>query len=90
MFAQDDSATRTDLVIYYDKKTAELALTDDMPYRDRYNEHIRESLVQCAKGKKNDNIPKSDSLFNSLFIRRVMQEEIARGFIPKPYIYWEF
>ena len=71
--------------IYYDKKNAALALTDSMPYSDRFNEHIRETVVQCAKGKKNDSITKSDSLFNSLFEQRVIQEEIARGFIPKPY-----
>jgi hypothetical protein len=90
LFPQGDSETRTNLSIYYDKKTADLALTDSMPYRDRYNEHIRETLVQCAKGKKNDNASRSDSLFNNLFEARVMQEEIARGFIPKPYIYWRF
>jgi stalled ribosome alternative rescue factor ArfA len=90
LFPQDDSATRTDLTIYYDKKTAVLTLTSSMPYRDRFNEFLREALVQCAKGKKNDNATKSDKMFLSLFRQRVMHEEIARGFIPKPYYYWGF
>ena len=90
LFPQNDSDTRTDLTIYYDKKTATLVVGDDMPYRDRFNEFLREMLVQTAKGKKNDNATKSDQLFTSLFRQRLMQEEIARGFIPKPYIYWGF
>lgn len=90
LFPQGDSSTRTDLAIYYDKKTAVLTLSSSMPYADRFNEYIREMLVQVAKGKKNDNVTRSDNLFNNLFRQRIMQEEIARGFIPKSYTYWEF
>ena len=82
--------TDNNMTIYYDKKTATLATTDSMPYQDRFNEFIRESVVGCAKGKKNNDATKSDNLFNALFRQRVMQEEISRGFVPKPYMYWGF
>lgn len=78
------------LTIFYDKKTATLALTDSMPYNDIFNEFLREMLVLCAKAKKEGIISKADGVFNSLFKQRVMQEEISRSFIPRNYNYMEF
>ena len=78
------------ITIFYDKKTAGLALTDSMPYNSIFDEFLREMLVLCAKAKKEGIISRADGVFNSLFKQRVMQEEISRSFIPRNYNYMEF
>jgi hypothetical protein len=90
LFPQGDSAARTDLIIYYDKKSAALSLSDSMPYSDRFNEFFREMLVMTAKAKKEGIVDRADSMLNEMFRSRAMTEEIQRGFIPKPYVYWRF
>ena len=90
LFPTGCDSAHTDLAIYYDKKSATLTLSDSMPYNDRFNEFIREMLVMTAKAKKEGVLSRSDSALNTLFRARAMQEEISRGFIPKPYPYWEF
>lgn len=78
------------LTIFYDKKTAVLALTDSMPYNDLFNEFLREMLVMCAKAKKEGILNRADGMFYRLFKMRAMQEEISRSFIPRNYNYMEF
>ena len=90
LFPQGDSATRTNLAIYYDKKSDALTLSTSMPYNDRFNEFFREMLVMTSKAKKEGIVDKADAMLNEMFRSRAMTEEIQRGFIPKPYIYWEF
>jgi hypothetical protein len=90
LFPQGCASSYTDLVIHYDKKTATLALTDSMPYNDIFNEFFREMLVMTAKAKKEGILDRADSAFNNMFRQRAMHEEIARGFIPKPYTYKGF
>jgi hypothetical protein len=88
LFPQGADAAHTDLLIYYDSKTADLSLTDSMPYSDIFNEFLREMLVLNAKAKKQGLMKRTDTAFNEMFKRRAMQEEISRGFIPKhPYNY---
>lgn len=58
---------------------------DVMPYNDMYNEFLREMLVMHAKAKKEGVIEQSEALYDAIFRGRMMQEEIRRGFIPKPY-----
>lgn len=89
LFPQVPGAVKN-LLIEYDKKTAELALTDNMPYTDRFNEFFREMVVAHAKAKKEGVVDKSDIMFQDHFRQRAMQEEIGRGFVPKAYRYWEF
>ena len=90
LFPQGCDAAHTDLNIYYDKKTATLALSDSMPYFDLFNEFIRESMIMAAKAKKEGLMSRPDAMFTEMFRSRAMQEEIARGFVPKPYDYWSF
>ena len=90
LFPSGCAAAHTDLNIYYDKKTAVLTLTDDMPYFDLFNEFIRESMIMAAKAKKEGLMSRPDAMFTEMFRSRAMQEEIARGFVPKPYPYWSF
>jgi hypothetical protein len=78
------------MTVHYDKKSATLALTDSMPFGDRFNEFIREMLVLCAKAKKEGVLERSDQALSSMFRSRAMHEEIARGYVRKPYKYWEF
>jgi hypothetical protein len=74
------------ITVYYDKKTATLTLSSNMPYSDRFNEFLREMLVMCAKAKKEGSLERSDAALEMAFRKRAMQEEISRGFIPKPYV----
>jgi hypothetical protein len=90
LFPQDCDSAHTDLFIYYDKKSAALTLSSNMPYSDRFNEFFREMLVMCAKAKKEGIMDRADAALNEMFRSRAMQEEISRGFVPKPYNYWEF
>jgi hypothetical protein len=90
LFQQGASSAYTTLAIYYDKKSAVLTLASSMPYSDRFNEFFREMLVMNAKAKKEGLVDRADSVFNNMFRSRAMTEEIARGFIPRPYNYTEF
>lgn len=90
LFPVGAGSAYTNLAIYYDKKSAALTLSSSMPYNDRFNEFMREMMVMTAKAKKEGILSKADGALNSLFRARAMQEEITRGFIPKPYEYWEF
>ena len=90
LFPSGCDAAHTDLNIYYDKKSATLTLASSMPYADIFNEFLRESMIMAAKAKKEGLMSRPDAMFNQMFKSRAMQEEIARGFIPKPYDYWSF
>ena len=82
--------TDNNVTIFYDKKSDALTLTGDMPYSDIFNEFFREMLVFNAKIKKLGTVSQADGITANLFKSRAMHEEIARGFIPKSYNYWEF
>ena len=90
LFPTGCDSVHTDFNIYYDQKSATLALTTAMPYFDTFNEFFREMLVTTAKAKKEGILDKADGTFMEMFRARAMQEEIARGFIPKAYNYWSF
>ena len=90
LFPTGMDAAHTNLVIYYDKKSAVLAPGSDMPYFDLFNEFFREMMVTAAKAKKEGILDRADALFTEMFRSRAMHEEIARGFVPKPYNYWGF
>lgn len=90
LFPQGVDAAHTDLLIYYDSKSATLALTDSMPYNDIFNEFLREMLILCAKAKKLGLVSRPDTAYTEMFKRRAMQETISRDFIPADYNYKEF
>jgi hypothetical protein len=90
LFPQGMDSAHTDLLIIYDKKSAVLTLASSMPYFDIFNEFFREMMVTAAKAKKEGILDKADALFTEMFRSRAMHEEIARGFVPKPYKYWGF
>jgi hypothetical protein len=85
LFPSGADAAHTDLAIYYDKKTAALTLSSNMPYADIFNEFLREMLVMCAKAKKEGLVDRADVTFQNLFRMRAHRETIARSFIPWPY-----
>jgi len=90
LFPQGCDDAHTDFVIYYDKKTGTLTLSDNMPYNDLFNGFLREMLVQTAKAKKDERLNKSADIMTRLFKERAMHEVIAREFVPKQYNYTEF
>lgn len=85
LFEQDCAESYTNLTIYYNKKTASLALGDSMPFQDRFNETFREMLVLYAQGKKEGNPSAINGMMQSLFQKRASEETIRRNFVQKPY-----
>ncbi len=85
VFEKDADQVYSDLKIYYNKKTATLALTDSMPYTDRFNDLIRESTVLMAEAKRNDEVKSADAMFYETFMRKAIEEEIRRSYYKKPY-----
>jgi hypothetical protein len=90
LFPQNCGASYTGLEIEYTKKSAALAIDDSMPYRDRFNEFLREMVVVNAKTKKQGVAPQNDMIYQAMFKQRAMSEQISRGHVPKPYVYWGF
>ena len=90
LFPSGCDSSYTTLAIYYDKKSAALTLSGSMPYSDRFNEFFREMMVMQTKIRGLGGASRSDAVSQEMFRSRAMQEEIARGFIPKPYPYWSF
>jgi hypothetical protein len=85
LFEHDCDQAYTDLTIYYNKKTAELALDDSMPFNDIFNESIREMLTLYAAARKEGAVGGVNAAMQGLFKKRAMEEVIRRGFVPKPY-----
>ncbi|GAG52971.1 unnamed protein product, partial [marine sediment metagenome] len=56
MFEQACPSSYSTLKIYYNVKQPILALDDDMPFQDRFNETFRSMLVMYAEGKKDGNV----------------------------------
>ena len=91
LFPTGCDSAHTDFVIYYDKKTAELTLSDSLPYSGIFDEFFREMMVMAVRTKRMGQPAKADQLYSAMFRQRAMTEEIQRGFIPKPYApYWGF
>jgi hypothetical protein len=74
----------TTLLIYYNKKTATLAATDNMPFDDIFNEFFRAQLSMYARARAGAG-GQGDAMDTGAFRRRAMEEIIRRGFNPKPY-----
>ena len=85
MFEVDCASAYTGLKIYYTKKQAALALTDSMPYDDRFNEVFREVMVLYAMAKKEGNVSGVSRTMTALFQKRAMEETISRTFVPRGY-----
>ena len=85
LFEQACDQAYTTLKIYYNKKTATLALTDSMPYSDIFNELFREMFLLHAQFKKDGRPNPANSTYTSIFRKRAMEETIMRKFTRKPY-----
>jgi hypothetical protein len=55
-------------------------LTEYTPYYGRYDNFLREMLVMHGRGKKEGGASKSDAAFQSVFRKRMFEEEVRRGF----------
>lgn len=85
LFEQKCDQAYTDLVIYYYTKPADLALTDSMPYNDRFNDTFIEMLNFYARAKEDRNVGQAMTLTREILRKRAMEETIQRGFVQKPY-----
>lgn len=82
---EQDADDAYDLVIYYNKKTATLALTDNMPYNSFFDEFLREMVVLHAHAKKEGRVSRPDSMYYDIFKGRAMQEQLRRDWVKRPY-----
>lgn len=85
LFEQDADQAYETLIIYYNKKTGTLSLTDNLPYNDIFNEFFRELLILHAKAKKEGRVSRPDSLYHDMFKNRAMQENLRRDWVKRPY-----
>lgn len=85
IYFEKTADTAYTLDIYYNKKTATLTATDNMPYSDIYNGLIREMLVKVAKSKYDQRMSQPVNFYEEMFFRRVMQEEARRSWMPPTY-----
>lgn len=85
LFEQDCDQAYDDMTIYYYTKAPELALTDSMPYQDRFNDSFIELLNFYGTLKKDGNVSQASSISRSLLRKRAMEETIQRGFVRRPY-----
>jgi hypothetical protein len=60
--------------------THTITLTEYTPYNGRYDDFLREMLVMHARGKKQGGVAKPDVMFQSIFRKRMFEEEVRRGF----------
>jgi len=69
--------------------THTITLTEYMPYDSKYDNLFREMLVLHGKAKKEGQISNTDSIFQEVFRKRMMEEHIRRTFVP-PIYYIDF
>ena len=63
--------------------------TEYTPYGGRYDEFLREMLVMHARGKREGGTSQADAMFQSVFRKRLFEEEMRRGF-QEPSYYVDF
>jgi len=85
LFEQDCASAYTTLTIYYNKKQADLALTDSMPYQDRFNDSFVEMLNLYTASKKQGDVTSVNQLMRQVFKKRAMEEVVRRDFVQRPY-----
>jgi hypothetical protein len=86
VFQQGSDDTHS-LHIHYNQLPAIItdAASDDMPWNDRFNETIIQSLVIYSRAKKDDTVERPDQMIENMFRTRAMAETIRRNFVPKRY-----
>ena len=69
--------------VSYNKTTPTLALTDNMPYADKFNQIFRELLVMHAKAKKEGGIAPAEQTYHAMFRAKAFADQIRQDYIPK-------
>jgi len=69
--------------------THTITLTEYTPYNGRYDDFLREMLVMHARGKREGGAGRADAMFQSVFRKRMFEEEVRRGF-QEPSYYVDF
>lgn len=73
-----------DLTIYYNKNSTDLALTDNMPFNEEFNQPLRQAIVLQAKSRNEYDILGDAALFD-FFTDASLAKVISRNFKPKGY-----
>lgn len=76
-------ANYTFTVYHDDTSTILTAVGDTMPYNDKYNEFLRETIVMMARSRMDKKFIQTDAVYSSLFRDIVHQDMINRNFVPK-------
>ena len=84
IFEREADQKYSTLVIHYNKKSAVLATTDDMPFNDRFNEPLRQMMVLLAKNRQELSPVMDSELFN-FFMDSALGEVITRNYTPRRY-----
>lgn len=78
-----EADTNYALTVYYHQRSAALLVGSSMPYSDRFNEILRESIVSAAHKAKDDNISRVDNAYYNLFKQNAVRYVISRNTIRK-------
>lgn len=73
------------LTCYYNSKSAALTIASTTPYNGIFDDMLREMLVMHAKAKKEGLIGKSEMQYSELARKRIMEIDLRRRFVKKPY-----
>jgi hypothetical protein len=69
--------------VFYNKTTATLATTSNMPYADKFNQIFRELLVMHAKAKKEGAMGPAEQTYHAMFRAKAFADQIRQDYIPK-------
>lgn len=69
----------------YNKLTATLTTSSNMPYNNAFNEFFRELLVMHAKAKKEGTIAPTEQTYSAMFRKAAYEQTIRADFQPKYY-----
>lgn len=85
IFEAGADSAHTDLVIHYNKRTAILTETDNMPFNDIFNEQIREATARYARSKATGQPDQVDTTYYMIFKQAAFSENLRRNWKPRPY-----
>lgn len=73
------------MTVTYDKWTGDLALTDNMPYSDDFNNYLVQGTSMFATSAKKDQVIPVDQQVHQLFRSELTRNVVVRNFVRRPY-----
>ena len=74
-----------EFTVVYDKWTGDVALTDNMPYSDDFNNYLVQGTTIFATSAKKDKPVQADQQVHSIFRSELTRNVIVRNFVRRPY-----